>query len=75
MPYPSSTDAMICPKLRPPLTNTPPIIRQGTQIMPPAHTMAMLNQLCRCSALISKPEFFCDIETFLLVDPLARNQE
>ena len=49
---------MICPKLRPPLTSTPPIIRQGTQIMPPAHTMAMLSQLCRCSALISKPEFF-----------------
>ena len=48
-------EATICGMDSPPPDSTPPIIRQGTQIMPPAHTMAMDTQLCRCSALTSKP--------------------
>ena len=44
---------------RPPWLRTPPIIRQGTQIMPPAQTAAMDSQLCRCSGRISNPVSFC----------------
>ena len=40
-------DSTICPRLSPPPASTPPIIRQGTQIMPPAQTAAMDSQLCR----------------------------
>ena len=35
---------MICPRLSPPPAKTPPIIRHGTQIMPPAQTAAMDSQ-------------------------------
>ena len=47
MPYPIRIDKIICPRLSPPPASTPPIIRHGTQIMPPAQTAAIESQLCR----------------------------
>ena len=52
---------------RPLPDSTPPIIRQGTQIIPPAHTAAMESQLCRCSGLTSNPVCLLDIPYPLLI--------
>ena len=46
-PYPMRMEMTISAMDNPPPVSTPPIMRQGTQIMPPAHTAAMDSQLCR----------------------------
>lgn len=62
IPYPIRIDKMICPRLSPPPAKTPPIIRHGTQIMPPAQTAAMDSQLCRCDSSILNPFVFSLME-------------
>ncbi|WP_418240123.1 hypothetical protein [Dialister hominis] len=48
-------DRTISAMLSPPPTKTPPTIRLGTQIMPPAQTAAIDSQLCLCDSSTLKP--------------------
>lgn len=51
----------------PPPERTPPIIRQGTQIMPPAQTAAMESQLCLWLVCTSNPLCFSLILSHILI--------
>ena len=56
---------------RPPPERTPPIIRQGTHIMPPAQTAAMDSQLWRWLSCTSNPLCFSLMVSHILIQYIA----